>query len=300
MAETTVPQYLLRNAREFPARPALREKEKGIWQQWTWADYLDHVRAIALGLTSLGFARGDKLALLSDNRPELYAAMLAAQAVGGVPVPLYQDSIARELQYVIEHSDARFVYAEDQEQVDKVLELKTSLPKVERVIYDDPKGLRHYSDPLLLSLGDLEERGRRRHGEQPGLFDELVGRGRAADLALISYTSGTTGVPKGAMISHANFEHAIRGLLEVEPYRPSDELLAYLPAAWVGDTFWSLAGALMVGSTVNCPERPETVLEDLREIGPHVFVAPPRIWENLVSVVQVKIDDASWLKRRIA
>ncbi|MBI1846574.1 MAG: AMP-binding protein [Candidatus Rokubacteria bacterium] len=300
MAEMTLPQYLLRNARQFPGRPALREKEKGIWQQWTWADYLDHVRAIALGLMSLGFQRDDKLALLSDNRPELYATMVAVQAVGGVPVPLYQDSIAHELQYVIDHADARFVYAEDQEQVDKVLDLKASLPKVERVIFDDPKGLRHYTDPLLLGLAALEERGRQRHREQPGLFEELVSRGRGEDLALICYTSGTTGTPKGAMISQANLAHAIRGLQEVEPYKSSDELLAYLPAAWVGDTFWSLAGALIVGSTVNCPERPETVLEDLREIGPHVLVAPPRIWENLVSAVQVKIDDASWVKRHLA
>src|SRR5712692_11710113 len=160
MAELTLPQYLLRNAREFPRRPALREKEKGIWQEWTWADYLAHVRAITLGLVDLGFQRGDKLALLSDNRPEVYAAMVAAQAAGGVPVPVSQDSIAREIQFVIDHADARFVYAEDQEQVDKVLDLQTTLPKIERVIYDDAKGLRHYDDPLLLSLDKLQETGR--------------------------------------------------------------------------------------------------------------------------------------------
>jgi long-chain acyl-CoA synthetase len=300
MAEMTLPQYLARNARDFPLRAALREKEKGIWQEWTWADYLAHVRAIALGLVSQGFQRGDKLALLSDNRPELYAAMVAAQAVGGVPVPLYQDSIARELSYVIDHADARFVYAEDQEQVDKILDLKTSLPKVERLIYDDPKGLRHYTDPLLLSLEQLEAQGEKRHAERPGLFDELLTAGRPDDLALICYTSGTTGTPKGAMISHANLNHAVRGILEIEHYAPTDEVLAYLPAAWVGDTYWSLASSLVVGFAVNCPERPETVLENLREIGPHVLVAPPRIWENLVSLVQVKIGDASWVKRRLA
>jgi long-chain acyl-CoA synthetase len=300
MADLTLPQYLVRNARDFGQRPALREKEKGIWQEWTWTEYLAHVRAIALGLLSVGFHRGDKLALLSDNRPQLYAAMVAAQAVGGVPVPLYQDSIARELSYVIDHADARFVYAEDQEQVDKVLDLKASLARVERVIYDDPKGLRHYDDPLLLSLTDLQERGRKHDAEHPGLFDEQVAAGRPDDLALICYTSGTTGTPKGAMMSHANFNHAVRGILELEHYAPSDEVLAYLPAAWVGDTYWSLASSLIVGFAVNCPERPETVLENLREIGPHVLVAPPRIWENLVSVVQVKIDDASWIKRRLA
>jgi len=299
MAELTLPQYLLRNAREFPRRPALREKEKGIWQEWTWADYLAHVRAITLGLVDLGFQRGDKLALLSDNRPEVYAAMVAAQAAGGVPVPVYQDSIAREIQFVIDHADARFVYAEDQEQVDKILDLKAQLPKVEKVIYDDPKGLRHYNDPLLQSLERLEEQGRRIDEERPGLFDELVRATQPRDVALICYTSGTTGAPKGAMISHANLTAAIEGILQIEHYAPTDQMLAYLPPAWIGDSFWSLAGALIVGCTVNCPERPETVLENLREIGPHVVIAPPRIWENLVSTVQVKMGDASWIKRRL-
>jgi long-chain acyl-CoA synthetase len=299
MAEATLPQFLVRNARTHPEAPALREKDRGIWQEWTWGDYLDHVRAIALGLVSLGFGRGDKVALLSDNRPQLYATMLAAQAMGGIPVPLYQDSIAREIQYVIDHADAKFVYAEDQEQVDKILDLKASLPKVGRAIYDDPKGLRHYTDPLLLSLERLEELGREYDRGHPGRFDELVAAGRGEDVALICYTSGTTGSPKGAMLSHANFTHQIDGMLQLERYERTDEMLAYLPAAWVGDTFWSLAGALIVGSAVNCPERPETVMEDLREIGPHVLVAPPRIWENLVSLVQVKIEDASWVKKRL-
>ncbi len=297
MPERTLPQYLVNNAREFPREPALREKDRGIWQQWTWADYLEHVRAIALGLVGLGFQRGDKIAFLSDNRPQLYAAMVAAQAVGGIPVPLYQDSIAREVQYVIDHADATVVYAEDQEQVDKVLDLKDKLPKVRKVVYDDPKGMRHYADPLLMSLTELEAAGTRLHAERPGRFDELVGAGRGEDLALICYTSGTTGLPKGAMVSHDNLVHAIRGILELERYERTDEVLAYLPAAWVGDTFWSLAGSLIVGFTVNCPERPETVLDNLKEIGPQLLVAPPRIWENLVSLVQVKMADASWTKR---
>jgi long-chain acyl-CoA synthetase len=299
MAAATLPQFLARNAARHPKTPALREKDRGIWKEWTWADYLGHVRALAMGLASLGFGRGDKLALLSDNRPQLYATMLATQAVGGVPVPLYQDSIAREIQYVIDHAEATFVYAEDQEQVDKVLDLKASLPKVGHVVYDDPKGLRHYTDPLLLSLERLEELGRAYDREHPGRFDELVAAGRGEDMALICYTSGTTGSPKGAMLSHANFTHQIHGMLQLERYEPTDEMLAYLPAAWVGDTFWSLAGALIVGCAVNCPERPETVMENLREIGPHVLVAPPRIWENLVSLVQVKIEDASWVKKRL-
>lgn len=299
MAETTLPLFLLRNAREHPHAPALREKDRGIWQQWTWAEYLDHVRAIALGLIRFGFQRGDKLALLSDNRPQLYATMVAVQAAGGVPVPLYQDAIARELQYVVDHADAKFVYAEDQEQVDKILELKASLPKVERVIFDDPKGLRHYDDPFLMSLEKLEELGRAYDREHPGRFEEMLEAGRREDVALICYTSGTTGFPKGAMISHANLMHAIEGILQLDRYDRHDQVLAYLPAAWVGDTFWSLAASLIVGFAVNCPERPETVMDDLREIGPHVLVAPPRIWENLVSLVQVKITDASWVKRQL-
>src|SRR5215831_17166476 len=243
MAMMTLPQLLLRNAREHPARPALREKDKGIWQEWSWSEYLAHVRAISLGLVSLGFGRDDKMVLLSANRPQVYAAMLAAQTVGGVPVPVYQDSIAREIQYVTDHADAKIVFAEDQEQVDKVLDLKPNLPKVQRVIYDDPKGLRHYTDPLLLSLEKLEERGRTLDAERPGLFEELMQAGKPEDVALICYTSGTTGAPKGAMISHANLAAAIEGILQIEHYGPGDQMLAYLPPAWIGDTFWSLAGA---------------------------------------------------------
>ena len=238
MAEMTLPQFLLRNAREFPRAPALREKEKGIWQEWSWDEYLTHVRAIALGMVSLGFRRGDKLALLSDNRPQVYAAMVAAQAVGGVPVPVYQDSIAREIQYVIDHADAKFVYAEDQEQVDKILDLKGDLPKVKHVIYDDPKGLRHYDDPSLLSLDRLEEMGRTLDSERPGLFEEMVYATRPEDVALFCYTSGTTGSPKGAMISHGNLVSAIEGILQVEHYDRTDQMLAYLPPAWIGDSFW--------------------------------------------------------------
>lgn len=297
MTPMTLPQYLVRNARERPRGVAVREKDRGIWQQWTWAQSLAEVRDLALGLVALGFAPGDKLAILSDNRPQAYWAMLAAQAARGTPVPLYQDAIARELQYVIDHADATIVFAEDQEQVDKVLEIRQRLPKLRRVVYEDPKGMRHYHDPLLISFRDVQAAGRTLGGERPGLFDELVAAGRPEDIAIICYTSGTTGAPKGAMLTHTNLVRAIEGVLQVEPYHPGDQTLAYLPPAWIGDTFWSLAGALVVGFTINCPERPETVQEDIREIGPHFLVAPPRIWENLVSQVQVKIEDASRLKR---
>jgi long-chain acyl-CoA synthetase len=299
MAEKTLPQFLLRNARQWPRDVAMREKEKGIWQQWTWEQYLDEVRALALGLVALGFDKGDKLAILSDNRPQVYWMMIAVQIVGGTPVPLYQDSISRELAYVIDHADATMVLAEDQEQVDKVLDIKDRLPQVSRIIYDDPKGMRHYTDPALISLVELQDKGRQLDTTRPDLFDALVMAGKPDDVALISYTSGTTGAPKGAMLSHRNLIAAVQGMLEVELYSRTDETLAYLPPAWVGDTFWSLAASLLVGFRVNCPERPETVQENIREIAPHFLVAPPRIWENLVSQVQVKMDDASFVKRRL-
>jgi long-chain acyl-CoA synthetase len=297
--EKTLPQFLLRNAQQRPREVAIREKEKGIWQQWTWAQYLDEVRALALGLVALEFEKNDKLAILSDNRPQVYWTMAAAQAVGGTPVPLYQDAIGRELEYVIDHADATIVLAENQEQVDKVLESKARLPQVRKVIYDDPKGMRHYDDALLTSFVEVQELGRKLGQQRPELFEHMVAAGELDDVALMAYTSGTTGTPKGAMISHANLITAILGMQEVEPYYPSDETLAYLPPAWVGDTFWSLAGSLIVGFTVNCPEGPETVQENIREIAPHFLVAPPRIWENLVSLVQIKTDDSSFLKRLI-
>lgn len=295
--EKTLPQFLLRNARQRPQDIAMREKEKGIWQQWTWAQYLQEVKDLALGLVALGFAADDKLAILSDNRPQVYWTMVAVQAVRGMPVPLYQDSISRQLEYVVDHSDATIVLAENQEQVDKILEIRAKLPKLRKIIYDDPKGLRHYTDDLLVSFVEVQERGRQLAQERPGLFEELIAAGQPQDVALISYTSGTTGAPKGAMLSHANLITAVQGMQEVEPYYPMDETLAYLPPAWVGDTFWSLAGALLTGCRVNCPEGPETVQENIREIAPHFLVAPPRIWENLVSEVQVRMADASFMKR---
>ena len=299
MAPMTLPQCLLQRARENPHDVAMREKQKGIWQQWTWEEYVQEVRALALGLVALGFEKGETLAILSDNRPQVYWTMLAVQIAGGMPVPLYQDSISRELAYVIDHADATMVLAEDQEQVDKVLDIKAHLSNIRRIIYDDPRGMRHYTDNALISLLDVQEQGRQLDTRRPGLFDQLVAAGKADDVALMSYTSGTTGAPKGAMLSHSNLISAVTGMLEVESYQRTDETLAYLPPAWVGDTFWSLAASLVVGFRVNCPERPETVPENIREIAPHFLVAPPRIWENLVSLVQVKMDDASFVKRTL-
>jgi long-chain acyl-CoA synthetase len=297
---TTLPKLLLRNAQRFGSRKAaIREKDRGIWQTYSWADSLEQVKAFALGLAALGFQRGDKLAIIGDNRPRLYWALTAVQALGGIPVPLYQDAIARELQYVLDHSDCCIVVAEDQEQVDKILELKEGLPQLKQIIYDNPKGLRHYDDPMLLSFETVQENGHHFGCQRPGYYEAQVNTGTGADVALICYTSGTTDFPKGVMLSHRNLIATADNLLKVDRFVEQDEVMAYLPMAWVGDTVLSVVMAQVTGMCVNCPERPETVQQDMREIGPTVLIAPPRIWENMLSQVQVMIEDSTFLKRKI-
>jgi long-chain acyl-CoA synthetase len=296
-AELTLPQLLVRNARVRPQKPAIREKEFGIWQTYTWADAERNVRAFALGLRSLGFARGDKLAVIGDNRPQLYWAMLAAQALGGVAVPVYQDSIAAEVQYVVDHSESVVVVAEDQEQVDKILERRQDLPRVRYVVYEDPRGLRNYQDPSLLSFQRVQELGREREAQDPDLFYREVERGSPRDVAIINYTSGTTGAPKGAMLTHRALVATARNFLAAVPMDERDEIMAYLPMAWIGDSLFSVAIALTTGLTVNCPEHVASVRSDTREIAPTVTFAPPRIWENILSQTQVRLEDAGWLAR---
>jgi long-chain acyl-CoA synthetase len=299
-AETTLPQLLLRNAERFGrGKAAIREKDRGIWQTYDWTEALEQVKAFALGLAALGFQRGDKLAIIGDNRPRLYWALTAAQCLGGIPVPLYQDAIPQELQYVLDHSDAGMVVAEDQEQVDKILELKDGLPRLQQIIYDNPKGLRHYTDPLLLSFSAVQEHGHQFERDHPGGFEAEVNLGAASDVALMCYTSGTTGSPKGVMLSHHNLIATADNLLKVDRFTAQDEVMAYLPMAWVGDIVLSVVMAQVTGMGVNCPERPETVQQDMREIGPTVLIAPPRIWENMLSQVQVMMEDSTFLKRRL-
>jgi len=296
----TLPKLLLAQAARWDSRRvAIREKEFGIWQSYSWRDAADHVERIALGLASRGFRRGDKIALIGDNRPQLYWTMLAAQALGGVPVPVYQDSIAAEMHYVIDHSESRMVLCEDQEQVDKILEMKDKLPLIETVVYDDPKGMRHYDYPFLVSLERIQEMGTAFAREHPGYWGAEVARGGGGDLAIINYTSGTTGFPKGVMLSHDAFISTARSFLEVETLGERDEIMAYLPMAWIGDSFFSVAVAFLAGCTVNCPEDASTVRQDFREIGPTMTFAPPRIWENILSQAQVRIEDANWLQRTL-
>ena len=295
----TFPKLALDNARRLPAKIAIREKGYGIWQAYSWTRYAEETRDIALGLAAIGFARGDKTAVVGDNRPELYWAMLATQALGGVPVPLYQDSIEREMQYIVDHAEARFAVVEDQEQVDKLLHVKAECPHLQHVIYKDARGMRRYADPCLLSLEALQELGRKFGREHPHYFDEEVAKGRGDDVAVICYTSGTTGRPKGTMLTHRNLIETARSAVAREGLSASDEVVAYLPMAWIGDHMFSFGQSIATGFTTNCPESAATVLHDLKEIGPTYFFAPPRIWETILTQVMVRIDDASSPKRRM-
>jgi long-chain acyl-CoA synthetase len=297
-ATSTLPKLLERNAISFGHLPGMREKDFGIWKTCSWQEYLGNVRDFALGLAALGFRRGDKLSVVGDNCPQLYWAQLAAQTLGGVAVPVYQDAIATELVYVLNHAEVSVVVAEDQEQVDKILSLKSDLPHLRAIIYDDPRGLGTYDDAMLQSVVATRKAGQAFGASNPDYFARELGQGSADDIAMIAYTSGTTGRPKGALLSHRNLIATSETYFKVETAKAGDNWLAYLPMAWVGDTIFSLSAALVCGVTVNTPESPETVRRDLRELGPHGIVAPPRIWESLLTDIQVKAADASWLKRR--
>jgi long-chain acyl-CoA synthetase len=296
---TTLPRLLIRNAQTMGERPALREKDRGIWQTYSWAQYYQEVYDFTLGLAAHGFRRGDKLSVIGDNRPRLYWAQLAAQSLGGVAVPVYQDSIAAELVHVLNHAEISVVVAEDQEQVDKILSLQDRLPNLKLVIYDDPRGMRHYATPLLKSFEEIQTSGRDFGASHPGYVEGEIDQGSPDDLALLNYTSGTTGNPKGVMLTHANLLSAADALAAAEQLSARDEILCYLPMAWIGDSLLSLVLALRVGFVANCPESPETVQRDLRELGPTIVIAPPRIWENLLTSLRLRATDASPLKRKL-
>ena len=295
----TFPRLVRENARTRGNRVAIREKDYGIWQSYTWAEYFEQGRLIALGLASLGFRRGDKVAIVGDNRPQLYWAVLATQALGGVPVPLYQDSIEREMEYIVDHAEARFAIVEDQEQVDKLLHVRARCPRLEMIVYDDPRGMRAYSEPFLMSLEQLQEAGRKFSIGHPSYIEDELEKGHVDDPAIICYTSGTTGTPKGAVLTHRNLIVTATNAAEFEGLRDDEEVLSYLPMAWIGDHIFSYAQSIIVGFPINCPESAATVLHDLREIGPTYFFAPPRIWESLLTNVMVRIEDAAWPKRRL-
>jgi long-chain acyl-CoA synthetase len=295
----TFPKLVCDNAARMPGKVAVREKDYGIWQAYTWRDYRQQVEEIALGLAALGCRRGDRVAVIGDNRPQLYWAMAATQALGGVAVPLYQDSGEREIGYIVGHAEVRFAVAEDQEQVDKLLRVKDDCPCLEHVVYDDPRGLRAYTEPFLRSLAEVQQLGRKFGADNPGYFDAEVRQGAGDDVGIVCYTSGTTGVPKGAMLTHRNLILTARNAARREGLRADDEGMAYLPIAWAGDHIVSYAQAIVTGYAINCPESSATVLHDLKEIAPTYFLAPPRIWENLLTNVMIRVEDAAWPKRTL-
>ena len=295
----TFPRLLMQHARQRPARPAMREKEYGIWQTYTWADVAARVRSIASGLAELGFKRGDRLAVVGDNRPRLYWSVAACQCLGGIPVMMYQDAVAQEMAYVMEDAEIRFACVEDQEQVDKMLEIKGGLPLLEHVIYDDPRGLRHYNQTFLHGLDEVLEMGRIHDSQHPDFLGNEIDKGSPDDVSVMLYTSGTTGKPKGVCQTHAAFIAAARGGCSFDQLTDQDDILSYLPMAWVGDHLFSYAQALVAGFTINCPESGETVMGDLREIGPTYYFAPPRVFENLLTQVMIRMEDATLIKRKV-
>jgi long-chain acyl-CoA synthetase len=301
MDQGTIPRLLVAKARQYGSgKVALREKEYGIWQEVTWQQYYEHVCALCLGLVDLGLRRGDAVAVISGNRPEWLYTEVAAQSAGAVPVGIFVDSLPSQVKFVLEHAEARVVVVEDQEQADKVLIVRHQLPRLEHIIVDDTRGLEDYRDPMLISVRQLEGLGRDLQARQPQLYEELIAKGEPSDVALLAYTSGTTGVPKAAMISHRNLLAMAAGTTQVDPVYDTDEIVSFLPFAWVGEQLLSVAMALYAGATVNFPEKPETMRDDLREIGPHLMLAPPRVWEAMCSEYQVKIADAGFLKRTAA
>jgi long-chain acyl-CoA synthetase len=296
----TLPALLRRNALQYgDKKVALREKEFGIWQAITWRQYYEDVRDFALGLHELGFQKGDKLSVIGDNRPEWFYCELAVQSLGGAVVGIYPDSHLDQVEYIINHSDSIFVMAGDQEQADKILSIKEKCPRIRKAIVDDPKGMRSYDDPILIFLTDVQKLGRELASKSPNLFEEMIDEVSPEDVGTIVYTSGTTGLPKGSMITHKNMTSIGRFIDEVDEAKETDNYVSFLPLSWIGEQHYALYWSLTKAFTVNFPEKVETAQQNIREIGPDIMLAPPRIWEKMCSDIQVKIQDAAWIKRYV-
>jgi long-chain acyl-CoA synthetase len=298
--DLTIPKLFRESAARYGKdKVAMREKEFGIWRPITWIDYLENVKYLALGLISLGLKDGDKVAMIGDNRPEGLWAEMATLCARGVAVWLFQESLMEEVKYIVDHSDTKFLFGEGQEEVDKAISIFDECPKLERVIWDDPKGMRNYDEDYLISLKEVQALGRKLDKQQPGLFEDIINKGHGDEVALLFYTSGTTALPKGALLSHYNLLSMGKNLMSVDPCFDTDDFVSYLPFAWIGEQMMSISCGLQIGFTINFPEEPETAQENIREIGPHVMFAPPRLYEQMTRTVQVKYLDASWIKRKI-
>jgi len=293
----TLPQLLTAQAKKTPDKTAMRERIFGIWQPITWQGLYDHVKYFSLGLIQLGLNEQETIAIIGDNRPEWVIAELAAQAAGAKAIGIYQDAVVSEMIYILHHADVSIIVVEDQEQVDKILEMWDELKGVRKVIFYDPKGLRNYTEDFLMDFTEVEKLGREYDQKFPEEYEMRVNEGKESDLAILSTTSGTTGNPKLAMLTHKNLISMGKNLMDVDPMDPADEFVSFLPLAWIGEQMMSLACGLQIGFTINFPEEPETVQHNIREIGPQVMFSPPRIWENMVSQVQVKIEDSSRIKK---
>jgi long-chain acyl-CoA synthetase len=296
--DLSIPKLFLQQAQRYGDKVAMREKEFGIWKPITWTQYLQNVKELSLGLISLGLKEGDKVAMIGDNRPEGLWAEMATLCARGTAVWLFQDSLIEEVKYIIDHSDTKFMFGEGQEEVDKATSIIDECPNLERIIWDDPKGMRNYDQDYLISLKEVQALGRELEQKDPGLFERIIAKGHGDEVALLFYTSGTTALPKGALLSHWNLLRMGKNLMSVDPCKDTDDFVSYLPFAWIGEQMMSISCGLQIGFTINFPEEPDTAQENIREIGPHVMFAPPRLYEQMTRTVQVKYLDSTWIKRK--
>ncbi|MFM1652364.1 AMP-dependent synthetase/ligase [Brevibacillus sp. B_LB10_24] len=299
MKKETIPQYLAARAIERPDQVAMRSKTSGIWRQLSWQQLWEQVKALSIGLSQLDFHRGDNLAIIGDNRPEWVVSEMAAQAVGGTVLGIYQDSSPEEIAEMLVHCDVKIVIADGQEQVDKLLEITAELPLMKRIIFCDPRGMRGYSHPLLLPYSELLAQGKQSPLWSTDCFQEMIQDGSAEDIAILCYTAGTTAAPKAAMLSHRNLLTMAESLFSLDRQQAVREYVSFLPLAWIGEQMMGIAGFVLMGYTVNFPEDTATVEADLREIGPDLIFCPPRIWEDITSRIQLRIQGAGWLRRNL-
>ncbi len=298
--DLTIPKLFFKQCRKYGKnKVAMREKEFGIWIPFTWQDYYDNVKYLSLGMVSLGLKRGDKVAMIGDNRPEGLWAEMAAMCAGGIGVWLFQDCMMDEVKYIIDHSDSKFFVGETQEETDKGLAIKDDCPKLQTIIWDDPKGMRNYHQEYLISIKKVQELGKELDKKEPDLFEKMINEGHGDDVCLLFYTSGTTALPKGALLTHWNMLTMGKNLMAVDPCYDTDDFVSYLPFAWIGEQMMSISCGLQMGYTLNFPEEPDTAQENIREVGPHVMFAPPRLYEGMTRQVQVKYIDSTWIKRKI-